>query len=48
MQDFHHYRLEPWDDIVNYDDRLEMQTCELDNLAQYAHSFILRTKENRR
>ncbi|KAJ7693086.1 glycoside hydrolase [Mycena rosella] len=32
-QDFHHCGLEPGDDIVNYDNRLEVQTCELDNLA---------------
>ncbi|KAF7348958.1 Glycoside hydrolase [Mycena venus] len=32
-QDFHHCGLEPGDDIVNYDNRVEVQTCELDNLA---------------
>ncbi|TBU31516.1 glycoside hydrolase [Dichomitus squalens] len=35
-QDFHHCGLEPGDDIVNYDNRLEVQTCELDNLADLA------------
>ncbi|KDR78015.1 hypothetical protein GALMADRAFT_244986 [Galerina marginata CBS 339.88] len=34
--DFHHCGLEPDDDIVNYDNRLEVQTCELDNLADLA------------
>ncbi len=33
-QDFHHCGLEPGDDIVNYDNRLEVQTCELENLAE--------------
>ncbi|KAJ6476448.1 glycoside hydrolase [Mycena vitilis] len=32
-QDFHHCGLEPGDDIVNYDNRVEVQTCELVNLA---------------
>ncbi|KAJ7443711.1 glycoside hydrolase [Mycena latifolia] len=32
-QDFHHCGLEPNDEIVNYDNRLEVQTCQLDNLA---------------
>ncbi|KAF8996428.1 glycoside hydrolase [Cyathus striatus] len=35
-QDFHHCGLEPGDDIVNYDNRLEVQTCELVNLADLA------------
>ncbi|KAJ7056017.1 glycoside hydrolase superfamily [Mycena amicta] len=35
-KDFHHCGLEPGDDIVNYDNRLEVQTCELDNLADLA------------
>ncbi|KAJ7223444.1 glycoside hydrolase family 13 protein [Mycena pura] len=35
-QDFHHCGLEPGDDIVNYDNRVEVQTCELDNLADLA------------
>ncbi|PPQ71147.1 hypothetical protein CVT26_010840 [Gymnopilus dilepis] len=30
---FHHCGLEPDDNIVNYDNRLEVQTCQLDNLA---------------
>ncbi|KAJ7214484.1 hypothetical protein GGX14DRAFT_563298 [Mycena pura] len=33
-QDFHHCGLEPGDDIVNYDSRVEVQTCEADNLAE--------------
>lgn len=36
LQDFHHCGLEPNDEIVNYDNRLEVQTCQLDNLAEYA------------
>ncbi|ETW76368.1 glycoside hydrolase family 13 protein [Heterobasidion irregulare TC 32-1] len=35
-QDFHHCGLEPGDGIVNYDNRLEVQTCQLDNLADLA------------
>ncbi|KAG8736521.1 hypothetical protein FRC10_009220 [Ceratobasidium sp. 414] len=35
-QDFHHCGLEPNDDIVNYTNRLEVQTCELSNLADLA------------
>ncbi|ELU39236.1 glycoside hydrolase family 13 protein [Rhizoctonia solani AG-1 IA] len=35
-QDFHHCGLEPGDDIVNYNNRLEVQTCELVNLADLA------------
>ncbi|KAF8883882.1 glycoside hydrolase family 13 protein [Gymnopilus junonius] len=30
---FHHCGLEPNDDIVNYDNRIEVQTCQLDGLA---------------
>ena len=33
-QDFHHCGLEPNDDIVNYDNRLEVQTCQLVSLAE--------------
>ncbi len=33
-QDFHHCGLEPGDDIVNYDNAVEVQTCELVNLAE--------------
>ncbi|THV01328.1 glycoside hydrolase [Dendrothele bispora CBS 962.96] len=40
-QDFHHCGLEPGDDIVNYSNRLEVQTCELVNLA--AHGAFLAT-----
>ncbi|KAF8963276.1 glycoside hydrolase [Flammula alnicola] len=35
-QDFHHCGLEPNDDIVNYDNAVEVQTCQLDNLADLA------------
>ncbi|TFK33166.1 glycoside hydrolase [Crucibulum laeve] len=35
-QDFHHCGLEPGDDIVNYQNRVEVQTCELVNLADLA------------
>ena len=34
-QNFHHCGLEPGDDIVNYNNRLEVQTCELVNLSEY-------------
>lgn len=33
-QDFHHCGLEPNDDIVNWDNAVEVYTCELDNLAE--------------
>jgi glycosidase len=36
VQDFHHCGLEPNDDIVNYSNRLEVQTCELVDLADLA------------
>ncbi|KAF8603081.1 glycoside hydrolase [Ceratobasidium sp. AG-I] len=35
-QDFHHCGLETNDEIVNYNNRLEVQTCQLDNLADLA------------
>jgi hypothetical protein len=35
-QDFHHCGLEPGDDIAIYSNRLEVQTCELVNLADLA------------
>ncbi|KAL1745528.1 glycoside hydrolase superfamily [Schizophyllum fasciatum] len=35
-QDFHHCGLESGDDIVNYQNREEVQTCELVNLADLA------------
>ncbi|KAG8745051.1 hypothetical protein FRC12_014677 [Ceratobasidium sp. 428] len=35
-QDFHHCGLEPNDDIVNFANRQEVQTCELVNLADLA------------
>jgi hypothetical protein len=34
FQDFHHCGLQPYDDIVNYGNRQEVQTCELVNLAE--------------
>ncbi|QRV78353.1 alpha-amylase [Ceratobasidium sp. AG-Ba] len=36
VQDFHHCGLQQEDDIVNYSDRREVQTCELVNLADLA------------
>ena len=33
-QDFHYCGLEPYDDINNYGNRQEVQTCELVNLAE--------------
>ncbi|PPR08271.1 hypothetical protein CVT24_001111 [Panaeolus cyanescens] len=35
-QDIHHCGLEPGDDIVNFSNREEVQTCELENLADLA------------
>ncbi|KAF8654629.1 hypothetical protein AX16_003510 [Volvariella volvacea WC 439] len=35
-QDFHHCGLTPGDDIANYGDRTQVQTCELVNLADLA------------
>lgn len=34
VQDFHHCGLEPNDNIVNYDNAVEVQTCQLDGLAE--------------
>lgn len=34
VQDFHHCGLEPNDDIVNYDNAVEVQTCQLEGLAE--------------
>ncbi|KAJ7443198.1 glycoside hydrolase [Mycena galericulata] len=39
-QDFHHCGLEPNDEIVNYDNRLEVQTCQLDNLADLGTDMV--------
>lgn len=33
-QDFHYCGLETNNDIVNYDNRVEVQTCQLDGLAE--------------
>ena len=33
-QDFHHCGLEPNDEIVNYNSRAEVQTCQLVGLAE--------------
>lgn len=38
-QDFHHCGLEPGDDIVNYGNRIEVQTCELVNLAEWVTTY---------
>ncbi|KAG9089627.1 hypothetical protein FRC06_001450 [Ceratobasidium sp. 370] len=35
-QDFHHCGLEPGDNIVDYNNRVEVQTCQLDTLADLA------------
>ncbi|KAG8737470.1 hypothetical protein FRC10_008154 [Ceratobasidium sp. 414] len=35
-QDFHHCGLEPGDNIVDYNSRVEVQTCQLDTLADLA------------
>lgn len=35
-QDFHHCGLEPDDNIVNWDNEVEVWTCQLDNLADLA------------
>ncbi|KAI0330674.1 glycoside hydrolase [Cubamyces sp. BRFM 1775] len=35
-QDFHHCGLEPDDNIVNYDNAVEVQTCQLEGLADLA------------
>ena len=37
-QDFHHCGLEPNDNVVNWGNRVEVLTCQLDNLAEYASS----------
>lgn len=37
---FHHCGLEPGDNIVNYDNAVEVQTCQLDGLAEYVFSFV--------
>ena len=39
-QNFHHCGLEPNDDIVNWDNRLEVQTCQLVNLAEWVTIFF--------
>ncbi|KAL1725201.1 glycoside hydrolase family 13 protein [Schizophyllum commune] len=39
-QDFHHCGLEPYDDINNYGNRQEVQTCELVNLADLATDTV--------
>ena len=33
-QDFHYCGLEPGNNIVNYDNAVEVQTCQLDDLAE--------------
>lgn len=44
FQDFHYCGLEPNNVIVNYDNRLEVQTCELDGLAEYVVSLRFCTR----
>jgi hypothetical protein len=39
-QDFHYCGLEPNNDIVNYENRLEVQTCQLVGLAEYVCVFL--------
>lgn len=39
-QDFHYCNLEPGNQIVNYDNRLEVQTCQLSNLAEYVSAIF--------
>ena len=41
VTDFHRCGLEPDDTIVNYDDAIEVWTCQLVGLAEYAFQFIL-------
>jgi hypothetical protein len=38
-QDFHHCGLEPNDNIVDYNNAVEVWTCQLDGLAEYASSL---------
>ena len=40
LQDFHHCGLQPDDDIVNYTNREEVQTCELVDLAELAAFYF--------
>jgi hypothetical protein len=48
-QGFHHCGLEPNDTIVNYDNAVEVWTCQLDGLAEYAFRFdVLRFYSDRR
>ena len=37
-QDFHHCGLTPNDVIINWDNRLEVLTCQLEGLAEYVSS----------
>lgn len=37
-QDFHHCGLTPDDDVQNFNDRAQVHTCELVNLAEYVES----------
>ena len=39
-QDFHYCGLEPNNDIINYGNRLEVQTCQLVGLAEYVSSCL--------
>ena len=38
-QDFHHCGLEPNDTIVNYNNAIEVWTCQLEGLAEYLFRF---------
>lgn len=40
MQDFHHCGLTPGDQIVDYSNRLEVQTCALGHLAECANAIL--------
>ena len=37
LQDFHHCGLEPGDQLKNYSNPVEVRTCQLEGLAEYAH-----------
>ena len=38
-QDLHHRGLEPYDNIVYWDNKVEVWTCQLDGLAECASTF---------
>lgn len=45
-QDFHHCGLEPGDEIVDYDNAVEVQTCELLDLAECVYTLLCRSRYN--